>query len=278
MEDITPPNLIRNTSCVAHYSGLNALESMLTRNGIVLWATRYGHFKDEKEYVWAMNEIHPYLPELAEELGEEYDPSHFVHPYILSLSKNVDDEKMWEEYGDHKQGLMLIFDRISVYGYCQYVSASTTKFWTCMDVTYANEGNIHEQIIETYNKFQDSGFADQSAINCFHEIPVFIKSEKEYSFEGEYRIAQLEFDTAHANPYIVIEEYEAVPKDLKLRIIHNEDTKEYAIKPYVEICLPKHTLVGVCLGPKIATKENMRALSLYLKSKGYTANVYRSNI
>jgi len=278
MDFFTPPNLIRNTACIAHYSKLNALESMLQPSGIVLWAARYGHFKDKKEYVWAMDVIRPHLPDLAQELGEEYDPSHHVHPYILSLSNYIDNKTMWEKYGDNNRGIMLIFDRLAVYGYCQDVSESTNTFRICMDVTYATEDNIYDRIAETYNKFQDSGFADISGINCFSEVPIFVKSEKDYSFEGEYRIAQVEFETAHANPYIFFESPEAAPKNLKLRIAKKEDAEEYDIKPYVEIFLPKHTLVGVCLGPEIATRENERALNLYLKSKGYTAKIFRSNI
>lgn len=273
MENSITLPLPENTACVAHYSTLKALNSILTDYDIVLWATRYGHFKDEKEYVWAMDKIAPHIPSLAESLGEEYEPTHLSHPYILSLSNFVDDKTMWQAYGDDCNGLMLIFDRLAIYDYCNEYIASTGKFRCCMDVVYASEDDLDEKIAEAFNRYQQSGFAEVCKTNCIYEIVAFVKNREEYAFEGECRLVHFEYDGFSMNPAGEIQNVsEHVPSDLKLR----NDGKE--LKPYVEIHLPKHALVGVCLGPNVATKENIRALNLYLRSKKYNARVFKSNI
>lgn len=256
------------TSSVAHYTSLNCLDSILRKDNVVMWATRYGYFEDETEYVLAMDAIKPHIEGIANEIKADYDPEHAFFPYILSFSNSLDSEYLWKHFGCE---VMLIFDRMLLFSYCHHYTESEHKLTMCHDVNYSESEDIHPIIAKTYNELQKE-FAD-NPIEMLYEVPAFIKDKKRFQNENEFRLVRgfndmFSFSTSTET----FKDCEEPPAALKFRI-----NKANKLTPYIEILLPKQALVGLCLNNTIK-EENIDAVRLMLTARNYDIGIFNSVI
>lgn len=265
------PFVPHDTRCVAHYTKLCNLPNILKKEGICLWATRFSHFEDKKEFEWARQVLEKYLPGLAKSKGIEYDPSDKVFPYILSLTNSIDDEYMWRHYGDDNKGVMLIFDRLEIYSHCNDHIENTGEFRTCMNVEYANDSNIEQVIDNTFNNLEKD-FSNANSYETFIELPAYIKDQKNFEKENEFRVTHYSYNSFTASSNLEFAEFEYAPDYLKFR------NSNGILIPYIELLLPHRSLVGIVLGEKCENEKNYKAIELLLRSKGYSAGIFKTRI
>lgn len=259
----------KKTKCVAHYTRLSNIPSILDGDGILLWSTRFNGFSDNNEYKWALDEIYPLLPEIAKETESDYDEDQHAYPYIISFSNNIDNDWMWKEYADNHNGVMLIFDRLALYGHCCSHISQTGKYRFCSDVEYSDTESLRSKIFDTFNRLQDE-FPNSPSMDVFIEVPALIKNE-EYKDENEFRIVDVFYDCRHFTAKGEKSEYEEAPQNLLTRV------KDNMLIPYTKVCLPKESLVGIVLGRNVENQENINSLDLLLRARGYKARIFRTN-
>lgn len=109
-----------------HYTPLKAFSSILQENPtkgkeICFWATRYDCFRDKTEYKHGIAKIFPVLDEFEVQSGIQddrriakfFNPTEVERalglpvPYVISISARKDNEYMWENYAEKKQGVVM---------------------------------------------------------------------------------------------------------------------------------------------------------------------------
>lgn len=109
-----------------HFTPLKAFSSILQENPtkgkeICFWATRYDCFRDKTEYKHGIAKIFPVLDEFEVQAGIQddrriakfFNPTEVERalvlpvPYVISISARKDNEFMWENYADKKQGVVM---------------------------------------------------------------------------------------------------------------------------------------------------------------------------
>lgn len=263
------PYLPANTSCVAHYTKADVLSTILTKDGIVLWATRYGFFQDELEYIWPFSEIKPFLKEIASQVKVEYDSEHQAFPYILSFTNAIESEFMWKNYGENGHGVMLVFDRVKLYDYCHAFIEETGQTRYCMNVLYASSKNLNSVLADAYNELQVN-FPNLNPVEPLYECPAFVKEREHFYKEEEFRLTHCEYETLHFTPETIDNPIvsESIPDNVKYR-----NSKI----PYVEITLPKECLVAICAG-KYMLHDKTNGIQQLLKDNMYNVGMFQSRI
>lgn len=266
------PYLPKKTSCVAHYTKIGALPSILKKDSIVLWATKYGYFQDELEYIWPLAKIEPLIKDIATQFHVEYDPEHQTFPYILSFTNGIESEFMWKNYGEEGNGVMLVFDRVKLFDYCNSFMEETGKTRYCMDVIYATSGNLNSGLACAYNELQNN-FPNTNPVEPLYDCPAFVKEKNRFYQENEFRLTHCAYEILLMSPETIDKPIvrEEIPGNLKYR-----DSNGQKI-PYVEIELPKDCLVAVCIG-KYMSSTDTNAIQLLLRDNMYSAGMFQSRI
>ncbi len=255
-----------NTSCVAHYTKIGNIENILRDSGVVLWATRYGFFSDKEEYIGPFEKIFPYLKPIADDNGYEFDSEQSVFPYIISFSNDIDSEYMWTHYA--QDGIMLVFDRVKLYQYCNDFIIKTRQFRICENVVYQN-GTFKDAVINALHNLQGS-FAQENLLDAFYYIPAFIK-RNEYVDENEFRLIHC----CHEGFTISYENQIPIPFEEKPENLKTRRSKDGVEIPYMEIQLPKEALVAVCL-PINSSEADREKIYRLLRERQYTAGIFQS--
>lgn len=256
---------------VAHYTDVNNLCSILKPENVALWATRYGFFEDELEYTWPFDEIKKHIQQIAEDLKVDYDNDRATYPYILSFSNTLDSEFMWEEYTPENRGIMLLFDKDKLYDYCNKFIEETGQTRYCMDVLYASDTTIHEVLAQAYNSLQEA-FPTVDLIDPLYDMPAFVKNKVPFERENEFRLTHCCYEIYHATPDNIdnLSPEEGSPLGLKFREFNGKKI------PYIEILIPKDILVGIVLGGKSNTDENVNLISTLISEGGYNVDIWQS--
>ena len=119
-----------------HYTPLKAFSSILQENPtkgkeICFWATRYDCFRDKTEYKHGIAKIFPVLDEFEVQSGIQddrriakfFNPTEVERalglpvPYVISISARKDNEYMWENYADKKQGVVMELELNNTQGF-----------------------------------------------------------------------------------------------------------------------------------------------------------------
>ena len=253
---------------VCHYTALSNLGSILTRDGIKFWATRYGFLDDRLEFIWANQVIIPKLRSIAETYGEIFDPKHSLHPYIVSFTDLEDDLTMWRLFGNNGKGVCLSLDMNEI-----DIRKGAVAHMT---VVYADESNIMDRI-ECAHRIYQKDYANESVAEEYREIAAFIKHDN-YEVENEYRLVKFvaEGFTMTYNP---------AKKDLCKRKDFKELSDEIKFRqrgdmliPYIEITLPCKALKRITIGNDCDYEQAKAAIELLADLHGYDVEIIRSSI
>ena len=88
---------------IYHYTDLNALISIVGRESLTFWGSRYDCMNDPLDYQYAINRLLQPMMNVAKEDFKEQSTSPILEelrtlPYIVSFSKKEDDFLMWRMY------------------------------------------------------------------------------------------------------------------------------------------------------------------------------------
>lgn len=161
---------------VYHYTQLDVITSILRKDHILFWGTRYDSMNDPYDYLYAKNKIIPKLRDAIQDSDLKEKEKEYVelYPYIVSFSSLKDDFNMWRLYSAN---IALEFD--------------WSKIKTSMDKTiyksgkcvYVDDKDINKNFVKLFNQ------ADQSdnILDTAQEQIAFMKN-KSFKCEGEYRL------------------------------------------------------------------------------------------
>ena len=178
-----------------HYTSLDALKGILgerplENQGLCFWATRYDCFTDEDEYLFGIDTLKKLLPVFEDKhnipkdrrIAEAFDKDviqgniNLPYPYIISLSARNDNAYMWENYANHKQGVVLALNIAPLYGKSN--DATLYRIEKCLYEHIATEKDLLQEI---YNTYTGGGLAmvqsgQQNALYILSEYPqIFTK-------------------------------------------------------------------------------------------------------
>lgn len=275
---------IKNGYNVYHYTNLSNINSILTKEGIKLWATRYGYFDDKSEYVWAKKHIFRHLRKTSNMTEEEFDYEYenITHPYVVSLTFLEDNLNMWRLYGNNGEGISLVFDIDRIEEYCKSETEKILRNvngqdMSCLSTSYTNEEKLKQAIYNTYKLYaraKGNLIDDLNNLDDLSEVVAFIKKD-DYEIEDEYRICRFSHHGFTCSPKdgdCVIKDYNEMIDDVKLRVRGKQ------LIPYVEIVLPKDTLKGIYIGYECDFEKTKTALELFLQNVGYSIEIKKSLI
>lgn len=275
MEKISPCHPC-NDDIVGHYTSVEVLEKILKPDRLTLWATRYGYLNDPLEYEWGKTFLDGKVADLCD--GEECD--HKTHPYIVSFCGLLDDLNMWRVYGHNGKGVMLMFDRKALTGFCENENIENSKsgiWYHSGYVNYANESNVKEQVEKTLSEYRERE-SDINKADDMMEAIAFIKRD-DYKPEKEFRVTTFTHDGFFFDSEKIVTDIEEaftdadeIAEGVKFRVAGD------MLVPYQEIDFPKECLKGVCLGYDVDIDRIMPALSLLLNQRRYDIKCYCSNI
>lgn len=150
-----------------HYTSLNALQGILQRETsgkpkLCFWATRYDCFEDPDEYLLGIDTLKKLLPIWEEKFNVLEDIRianlfekdkikgniNLPHPYVISVSARNDNDYMWENYADHRHGVVLALNIKSMFGKCN--AATLYRIEKCLYEQNVSEEYLLQEIDKTY--------------------------------------------------------------------------------------------------------------------------------
>lgn len=150
-----------------HYTSLEALNGILQdkplkNQELCFWATRYDCFRDTDEYLLGIDTLKRLVPVLEERLNFQKNLRiaslfekdqikgniNLPHPYVISVSARNDNDHMWENYADHKRGVVLALDIKSSFG--KLNAATICHIEQCLYEQNVSDEYLLEEIYKTY--------------------------------------------------------------------------------------------------------------------------------
>lgn|GEM_PF-6899652 len=225
---------------VYHYTSFDCFRSMLkeckntsTNKSVTFWASSAYDMDDQTE----MNFGYPVIKHTLEEYERDYkfqirqrlidictaepklitkpDENFFLTeqrtPFVISFSHVHNDEKLWEEYGDHKRGICLLFDAD---GLAELAHNRTNNFFT--DIAYLThrardketmltlvkiieeEAKRAQQLIPRFKNEEDITFYKKYILESICPVISAAIKEETFSWENEVRWISL-YDNNYAN-------------------------------------------------------------------------------
>lgn len=252
------------SSAVYHYTALASLDTILTKDGVKLWATRYGFLNDKREFVWANQVIQPELKKIAEQNGEVFDSEHRVHPYTVSFAELENDMTMWRLYGNDGKGVCLSFD-------INEMDIRPENSMAHMAVVYTDEKNIRETI-ELAHRIYQQEYANERIADNYREIATFIK-HKDYEAEKEYRVVKFVYDGFSIDGATgLIKDYDEFSDEVEFR--KRGDT----LVPYIELTFPKASLRRIYIGYDCNYESVKQSIELLTNLRGYDVEITKPSI
>lgn len=230
-----------------YYTDLNALLNGILhkKDSVCLWASRWSHLNDPEEMLLGLNNINLIV-------GKSWSNDNLLKllkfNHYVSFSFYRDNLPMWKMYGDGGNGVMLVLD-------AKKLAMSFGSFFQPCIYKGTDEYKKAENAISNLKSFQvfKTLTAVQQQFVLLRMVQIFVSITKsdDYLYEKEARLIGL------GNPHMLGE------CEQKYRLSGDK------IIPYVEAFLPKESLKGVCLGPKVNSNLNKEILEEFLASKGY---------
>lgn len=212
-----------------HYTPLTAFSSILQENPtkgkeICFWATRYDCFRDKTEYKHGITKIFPVLDEFEVQSGIQddrriakfFNPTEVERalglpvPYVISISARKDNEYMWENYADKKQGVVMELELKNTKGFYE---AALYSIESCIYDSDITKESLAQLVKDKY--FEMAGIMlsnKELAITLLRDNPsAFVR------FIAMYLLA-------FVAPRLKMDEY---LEEEETRIIISSPTKEY---------------------------------------------------
>ena len=152
-----------------HYTSLEALKGILkekpTENQeLCFWATRYDCFEDTDEYLFGVDTLKRLLPTYEDKYNLQEDRRiagvfekdlikrnvNLPYPYVISVSARNDNDHMWENYADHKKGVVLDLNIDAMFGKSN--AATLYHIKQCLYEHIATEDELMQEIEKTYTE------------------------------------------------------------------------------------------------------------------------------
>lgn len=242
---------------VCHYTSLDALRNIMGKE-LCLWATHYSHLNDPSEHIWAEQYV-------IESIKKEYDFQHdsFLdikgwfgkEPYILSLSRKMDDRNMWRLYCNDGKGVCLVLDEDILKDYCRQLTYDNPENLFCIveNVEYSTKEDIGKAIEKCKANINFDIVTEEQESLWMRMVP-FIKNA-DYDIEAEVRCAILRETKCISIPYD-----ETTKGPGKLSFCMNNSNRKYRMRgedlvPYIELKLPTKILKRIILGYRVKEKE-----------------------
>ena len=166
-----------------HYTSLEALNGILQdkplkNQELCFWATRYDCFEDKDEYLLGIDTLKRLLSVLEERYNFQEDRRiaglfekdqiegniNLPHPYVISVSARNDNDYMWENYADHKQGVVLALDIKIPFG--KLNAATIYHIEQCLYEQNVSDEYLLEEIHKTYTTGLQ--MLEEGLQNAFH--------------------------------------------------------------------------------------------------------------
>lgn len=242
-----------------HYTDANAINGILSPEGLKIRATRFSHLNDSMEVKWISEKLMQKKESMSAQLGLTYDPDSKVYPYVICFCDLEDELLMWKLYGRDCKGFMLSLDSDVVSKFAKNPHGNKTNPDILQGITYADENDWERKFKYAYDIYRQEYGGDNSS--DLDEVAALIKRDI-YSHENETRYMRPAYDTVsfrNGEETYDGEEY----KDLKFR------SGEYGVIPYCEIILPKEALKKIIVGSEYDFECQKAALQLLMKKNGY---------
>lgn len=152
-----------------HYTSLEALKGILkekpTENQeLCFWATRYDCFEDTDEYFLGIETLKRLLPIYENKYNLQEDRRiagtfekdlikgnvNLPYPYVISVSARNDNAYMWENYADHKKGVVLALNIDTMFGKSN--AATLYHIKQCLYEHIVTEDDLMQEIEKTYTE------------------------------------------------------------------------------------------------------------------------------
>lgn len=150
-----------------HYTSLEAFKGILkekpTENReLCFWATRYDCFEDTDEYLFGIDTLKRLLPTYEDKYNLQEDRRiagtfekdlikgnvNLPYPYVISVSARNDNAHMWENYANHKKGVVLALNIDSMFGKSN--AATLYHIKQCLYEHIDTEDELMQEIEKTY--------------------------------------------------------------------------------------------------------------------------------
>ncbi len=234
--------------------------SILQKDKIIFWATRYDRMNDPLEYFWAKEHIIPQMKDFANENNLNHEPDFEMFPYVISFCKSHDNLCMWNIYCNDGLGYILEFKPDIIKETAELALEKYKWNDILQDVTYSHDSNLQDSIKQTYDKYTQHQTSNDTS--DLFEVCAFIK-RVDYNHEIEVRYMRPNHTTTEfvkGNICYDGEDY----RNIKFR------KGTAGLIPYMEISFPKEALQGITIGYRYDFLKEKESLELFLKQNDYS--------
>lgn len=216
---------------IYHYTSLENVMSIIQREGLVFWGSRYDCMNDPFDSIYPKNILVKELESHGFEKGNNKGFPDYI-PYIVSFSKNRDDALMWRLYNAQ---VCLKLYRKRIENKCNFNSSNMEE---CRDCSYMYK----KQIIQNINEILDG--RNKSKEDVWEKVckeSVFIK-HPDFKCEGEVRAVKFNMRRDPKDKIDDIHDYMGkIKKDFKYKKVLYTTKIAY----YKEFYFDKDTLGGI---------------------------------
>lgn len=243
---------------VYHYTRLNALNSILQKDGVCLWATRHDYLDDPLEQAWAQGVVLKKIQERQDYKELSPDVTKMLleeHPYVLSLCKDEDSRVMWRLYANDGMGAVLVLNSncLKEMAKKRTLEDPKSQYEVFSDVNYVNEKNIDSKLEESMDKVVYKDLGEEYEKKWLHAC-AFIKHD-DFQCENEARYSIIRnFD------YIRISPNSHASNQFTMK--REEDNKEVLFRmrgeepiPYLNVNINPLVLEKIIIGYRVKNYE-----------------------
>lgn len=256
---------MRMNNLVYHYTTMEALEGIVSKDNITFWATRYGYLNDIYEKVWSQKHIKSIIdkdlrgtdhsPEIINDLIDR-------HPYIISFCDIPDYRNMWRLYCNNGLGVCIGLNTkmLSQIAERNRLTETALKQDYFEQVIYCTR----EKVPESISFWKNTGLFNlnqNEPIDNLYAMSAFIKCD-EFNMENEVRYSRMCENkcvkiTPSSNKKGFTHESEENFDNVKYRIRNQKE-----VVPYIEIDFPSQIIEKIIVGYGY---ENMEMAKHYVR-------------
>lgn len=240
---------------VSHYTCLQNLTNIVKTDGLHFYMSRFTDIDEPHELAYAFNVLESHRLLSGREDDEKF------YPYILSMSKNLDNLIMWRLFGDLCEGVCLVMEAsdFEIIGSRHHSQTDASPELFGNDVYYGDDDI--DKIRQLYRTLNDVGLHSNELVASF------IKP-KEFSIENEYRLCHVnnpQWNITRDNKSGNID-FGKTMEQLKNVLIRQQNKR---LIRYIETVLDSKCLKKIIIGPK-CNECNIPIIRDYLRSINLT--------
>uniref|UniRef100_A0AB33J6K0 DUF2971 domain-containing protein n=1 Tax=Prevotella sp. GTC17260 TaxID=3236796 RepID=A0AB33J6K0_9BACT len=256
---------------ICHYTTTQALNSILRRDGVYLWATHYEHLNDPNEHIWTQGAIKQFLMDKYKITESDLTELYSKYPYIISFCAIPDYMNMWRLYCNDGHGIMLEFDYNEIFKESEKHKRQTNnEDWDMfLGVTYSSLKDLNKMFSVAKRAYTQL-YEDCDGIENDLGVCTFIKNE-DYNIEDEIRYVRMK-----ENDILFSEQGECIPYENKDGILYR--MREAELISYTEIKFIPSAIKKIIVGYRLNFEKTCEGIHAILNQYGDVYGHLKDNI